>query len=174
MGASAEILSASLGILAYARGVRRKDCGSAEDVLLRSAEVSKRKVRKPITNDKLATSGVARCCHEATSERGRGWVGYLPLNHNARSEASEHAFALVAIPRQDPKHQPPHFGAHFCSGCTTRARRPFELLHRCCFATSLGWLFAVKRIVTALDTGIENVPFFVGATSEIALKHLIR
>ena len=81
---------------------------------------------------------------------------------------------LVAIPRQDPKHQLPHFGARFCSGCTTHARRLFELLHRCCFATSLGWLFAVKRIVTALDTGIENVPFFVGATSKIALKHLIR
>ena len=50
MGASAEILSASLGILAYARGVRRKDCGSAEDVLLRSAEVSTLEVHKPITN----------------------------------------------------------------------------------------------------------------------------
>ncbi len=100
MGASAEILSASLGILAYARGVRRKDCGSAEDVLLRSAEVSKRKVRKPITNDKLATSGVARCCHEATSERGRGWAGYLPSSHNARSEASEHALATERRKRQ--------------------------------------------------------------------------
>ena len=32
-GASAEILSASLGILAYARGVRRKYSGSAEDVI---------------------------------------------------------------------------------------------------------------------------------------------
>ena len=57
MGASAryarlrnEIHVATLGILAYARGVRRKDCGSAEDVLLRSAEVSKRKVHKPIAN----------------------------------------------------------------------------------------------------------------------------
>ena len=50
MGASAEILSASLGILAYARGVRRKDCGSAEDVLLRSAEVSKREVDKQVAN----------------------------------------------------------------------------------------------------------------------------
>ena len=46
MGASAVILSASLGILAYARGVRRKDCGSADDVLLRSAEVSIREVLK--------------------------------------------------------------------------------------------------------------------------------
>ena len=125
MGASAEILSASLGILAYARGVRRKDCGSAEDVLLRSAEVSKRKVRKPITNDKLATSGVARCCHEATSERGRGWVGYLPLNHNARSEASEHAFALVAIPRQDPLHKLTHFGALLQWMHDPCLRRPF-------------------------------------------------
>ena len=34
MGASAEILSASLGILAYARGVRRKNCGSAEDTFI--------------------------------------------------------------------------------------------------------------------------------------------
>ena len=32
------------------RGVRRKNCGSAEDVLLRSAEVSNREVRKPIAN----------------------------------------------------------------------------------------------------------------------------
>ena len=38
-------------------------------------------------------------------------LGRLPtISHNARSEASEHAFALVAIPRQDPLRIPPHFG----------------------------------------------------------------
>ena len=72
------------------------------------------KVRKPITNGQLASFGVARCCHAATSERGRGWVGCLPLNYNARSEASEHAFARVAIPRQDP------------TTLTNALRRPFN------------------------------------------------
>ncbi len=57
MGASAEILSTSLGILAYARGVRRKDCGSAEDVLLRSAEVSKREARKQAANNSSTSFG---------------------------------------------------------------------------------------------------------------------
>ena len=42
------------------------------------------------------------CCHTATSERGCGWVGYLPSDYNARSEASEHAFARVTIHRQNP------------------------------------------------------------------------
>ncbi len=121
MGASAEISPrASLGILAYARGVRRKDCGSAEDVLLRSAEVSKREVRKSIANSSSNTSGVARCYPTATSERGCGWVGYLPLNYNARSEASEHAFARRVIPRQDPIHLLINFGTLY-SGCTPRA-----------------------------------------------------
>ena len=46
---------------------------------------------------------MARCCHTATSERGRGWVGYLPSDYNARSEASEHAFARVTIHRQNPQ-----------------------------------------------------------------------
>ena len=77
------------------------------------------KVRKPITNGQLSSFGEARCCHAATSERGHGWVGCLPLNYNARSEASEHAFARVAIPRHDPLHLLTHFGAllpnHFCS-----------------------------------------------------------
>ena len=67
MGASAEILSASLGILAYARGVRRKDCGSAEDVLLCSAEVSKREARKQVVNSLLATFG--------------GWRGVATKRH---------------------------------------------------------------------------------------------
>ncbi len=58
-------------------------------------------------------TGVARCYPTATSERGRGWVGYLPLGFIARSEASEHAFARRVIPQQDPLHIPPHFGAHF-------------------------------------------------------------
>ena len=82
--------------------------------------VNARHASKPQTIRQLH-SGVARCCHEATSERGRGWAGYLPSSHNARSEASEHAIALVAIPRQDPLHRLLHFGARFCSGCTTRA-----------------------------------------------------
>ena len=47
-----------------------------------------------ITNRQSVVLRVARCCHTATSERGRGWVGYLPLTLNARSEASEHAFAV--------------------------------------------------------------------------------
>ena len=47
-----------------------------------------------ITNRQSVVLRVARCCHTATSERGRGWVGYLPLSHNARSEASEHALAV--------------------------------------------------------------------------------
>ena len=42
------------------------------------AEVSKREVHKPIANGQLASLGVARCYPTATSERGRGWVGYLP------------------------------------------------------------------------------------------------
>ena len=63
--------------------------------------------------------GVAMCCHTATSERGRGWAGCLPLYLNARSEASEHAFARRVIPRQDPLHKLPYFGDKF------RARRPF-------------------------------------------------
>ena len=66
---------------------------------------------KSITHGQLATSGVARCYPTATSERGRGWVGYLPLNFNARSEASEHAFARRVIPRQDPLRKHSHFGA---------------------------------------------------------------
>ena len=125
---------ATLNIFSYAHDVRHKYSGSAEDIflnlqymvvclLLRFAEVSGLKERKSTANCSLTVSGVARCCHEATSERGRGWVGYLPPSPNARSEASEHAFALVAIPRQDLLHILPHFGALY-SGCTTRARRP--------------------------------------------------
>ena len=45
-----------------------------------SAEVSNRKIGKPITNGSSTTSGVARCCHAATSERGCGWVGCLPYD----------------------------------------------------------------------------------------------
>ncbi len=45
---------------------------------LRFAEVSELKERNSTANCSLTVSGVARCCHEATSERGRGWVGYLP------------------------------------------------------------------------------------------------
>ena len=85
------------------------------------AEVSTLEVRKPIANSSSTTSGVARCCPTATSERGRGWVGYLPLSLNARSEASEHAQMLTfsvarsprrVIPRQDPLHEHSHFGGN--------------------------------------------------------------
>ena len=60
------------------------------------------------------------CCHTATSERGCGWVGYLPSNYIARSEASEHAFARATIHRQDPLRNPA-LRRPFSSGCTTRA-----------------------------------------------------
>ena len=70
--------------------------------LLRSAEVGMREDGKQVTNSSSTTSGVARCYPTATSERGHGWAGYLPLYLNARSEASEHAFASRVIPRQDP------------------------------------------------------------------------
>ena len=113
---------ATLNIFSYAHGVRHKYSGSAEDIflnlqymvvclLLRFAEVSGLKERKSTANCSLTVSGVARCYPTATSERGRGWVGYLPLNYNARSEASEHALARRVIPRQDPLHKLPLFGA---------------------------------------------------------------
>ena len=76
-----------------------------------SAEVNTFEVRKPIKNSSATTSGMARCYPTATSERGRGWVGYLPLGFIARSEASEHAFARRVIPRQDPLRKHSHFGA---------------------------------------------------------------
>ena len=38
---------------------------------------SARRVKK-ITNSQSALLRVSRCCHTATSERGCGWVGYLP------------------------------------------------------------------------------------------------
>ena len=55
---------------------------------------------------------MTRCYPTATSERGHGWVGYLPLYLNARSEASEHAFARRVISRQDPLYLSSYFGAH--------------------------------------------------------------
>ena len=46
-------------------------------------------------------------------------LGRLPtIRHNARSEASEHAIALVAIPRQDPLHKLTHFGALLVAGAS--------------------------------------------------------
>ena len=79
----------------------------------RYAEVNLLEVCKQVANSSSTTLGVAMCCHTATSERGRGWVGYLPSGFNARSEASQQAFARVTIHRQDPLHQLPHFGANF-------------------------------------------------------------
>ena len=96
----------SLALVAFAV----KNCGSAEDVvfeltifylfLITSAEVNLREVCKQVTNSSFATFGVAMCCHTATSERGRGWVGYLPSGFNARSKASEHALATERRKRQ--------------------------------------------------------------------------
>ena len=121
MGASAEISPrASLGILAYARGVRRKDCGSAEDVLLRSAEVSKREVRKSIANSSSNTSGVARCCQLGTSPRACGWEAYLPLCPNRRSGARHRPLPYWQFLGRTPLHSLTHFGTLY-SGCTTRA-----------------------------------------------------
>ena len=55
----------------------------------------------------------------------RARLGRLPTTrHNARSEASEHALALVAIPRQDPTTLTNALRRPF--RCTTRARRPFH------------------------------------------------
>ena len=47
-------------------------------LLITFAEVSTLEVGKQVTNSSSTTSGVARCYPTATSERGRGWVGYLP------------------------------------------------------------------------------------------------
>ena len=64
------------------------------------AEVHRLGVCKQVANSSSTTSGVARCYPTATSERGCGWVGYLPLNFNARSEASEQALATERRKRQ--------------------------------------------------------------------------
>ena len=91
------------------------------DIGTTSAEVSTLEVGKQVTNSSSTTSGVARCYPTATSERGRGWVGYLPSSHIARSEASEHAIARVTIHRQDPTTLTYALRRPFNCGCTTRA-----------------------------------------------------
>ena len=79
--------------------------------------------------------GVARCYPTATSERWRGWVGYLPLYFNARSEASEHAFARRVIPRQDPSTSISALRRP-ANGCCTLSNTFFAWCHFLSFSTA--------------------------------------
>ena len=83
----------------YAKPTCRSDF-ARDSSLCMLAEVHRLGVYKQVANSSSTTSGVARCYPTATSERGYGWVGYLPLSLNARSEASEHALATERRKRQ--------------------------------------------------------------------------
>ena len=98
--------------------------------LFTSAEVSELKERNSTANCSLTVSGVARCCHEATSERGRGWVGYLPqttMPEVKRASTRSHSWQFLdGTPYTNYRTSAPIFVV----GCTARARRPFNALRR--------------------------------------------